>query len=41
MKALESPEMVPAFHGGQTLEIASSKGQLYSTFNSTTPMSRQ
>jgi type IV secretory pathway VirB10-like protein len=34
MKALESPQMVPAFHGGQTLEIASSKGQPDSTFNS-------
>ncbi len=27
MKALESPEMVQAFHGGGTLEIASAKGQ--------------
>jgi type IV secretory pathway VirB10-like protein len=27
MKALESPEMVRAFHGGETLEIASAKGQ--------------
>ncbi len=27
MKALEAPEMVAAFHGGQTLEIASAKGQ--------------
>jgi type IV secretory pathway VirB10-like protein len=36
MKALESPQMVPAFHGGQTLEIASSKGRPDSTFNSTT-----
>ena len=27
MKALESPEMVQAFHSGETLEIASAKGQ--------------
>ena len=27
MKALESPEMVQAFHSGGTLEIASAKGQ--------------
>jgi hypothetical protein len=27
MKALEAPEMVAAFHGGQALEIASAKGQ--------------
>ena len=27
MKALEAPEMVAAFHNGQTLEIASAKGQ--------------
>ena len=27
MKALEAPQMVQAFHGGGTLEIASAKGQ--------------
>jgi type IV secretory pathway VirB10-like protein len=34
MKALEAPEMVAAFHAGQTLEIASAKGQSNSSFNS-------
>ncbi len=34
MKALESPEMVAAFHGGQALEIASSKSQANSSFSS-------
>ena len=33
MKALESPEMVQAFHGGGTLEIASAKGQQGTNFN--------
>jgi len=33
MKALEAPEMVTAFHGGQALEIASAKGQPGSNFN--------
>ena len=34
MKALEAPEMVAAFHGGQALEIASTKGRAGSNFNS-------
>jgi type IV secretory pathway VirB10-like protein len=34
MKALEAPEMVAAFHGGQTLEIASAKGQPVGSFDS-------
>ena len=34
MKALEAPEMVAAFHGGQALEIASAKGQPSGNFNS-------
>jgi len=34
MKALEAPEMVPAFHGGQALEIARAKGQSSSSFGS-------
>ncbi|MBF6569368.1 MAG: hypothetical protein IVW54_10910 [Candidatus Binataceae bacterium] len=34
MKALEAPEMVAAFHAGQTLEIASAKGQPGGNFNS-------
>ncbi len=34
MKALEAPEMVAAFHGGQALEIASAKGQPGGNFNS-------
>ncbi len=34
MKALEAPEMVAAFHGGQALEIASAKAQPGSNFNS-------
>ena len=33
MKALEAPEMVAAFHGGQTLEIASAKGQPGGSFD--------
>src|SRR3984957_5441064 len=40
MKALESPEMVQAFHNGGTLEIASAKGQLtdsYTSGDSTNP----
>jgi len=35
MKALEAPQMVQAFHGGATLEIASAKGQQGASFNST------
>jgi type IV secretory pathway VirB10-like protein len=35
MKALEAPQMVQAFHGGATLEIASAKGQQGSNFNPT------
>ncbi len=35
MKALESPEMVQAFHSGGTLEIASAKGQLSDSYTST------
>jgi type IV secretory pathway VirB10-like protein len=35
MKALEAPQMVQAFHGGATLEIASAKGQQGGSFNST------
>ena len=34
MKALESPEMVQAFHSGGTLEIASAKGQLSDSYSS-------
>lgn len=34
MKALESPEMVAAFHSGQALEIASSKPQADNSINS-------
>ncbi|MDA8349024.1 MAG: hypothetical protein M0038_09530 [Pseudomonadota bacterium] len=34
MKALEAPEMVAAFHGGQTLEIGSAKGQMGANPNS-------
>jgi type IV secretory pathway VirB10-like protein len=34
MKALEAPEMVAAFHGGQALEIASAKSQPGGNFNS-------
>jgi type IV secretory pathway VirB10-like protein len=34
MKALEAPQMVQAFHGGATLEIASAKGQQGASFNS-------
>jgi type IV secretory pathway VirB10-like protein len=34
MKALEAPEMVAAFHGGQTLEIANAKGQPGGSFDS-------
>jgi len=34
MKALEAPEMVAAFHGGETLEIASAKSQPGGNFNS-------
>ncbi len=34
MKALEAPEMVAAFHGGQALEIASAKGQPGGSFDS-------
>jgi type IV secretion system protein VirB10 len=34
MKALEAPEMVAAFHGGQALEIASARGQSATQFNS-------
>jgi type IV secretory pathway VirB10-like protein len=34
MKALEAPEMVAAFHGGQSLEIGSAKGQSGTDFNS-------
>ncbi|MGH7778974.1 MAG: TrbI/VirB10 family protein [Candidatus Binataceae bacterium] len=34
MKALEAPEMVSAFHGGQALEIASAKGQAGGSFSS-------
>ena len=40
MKALEAPQMVQAFHGGGTLEIASAKGQpgaSSSSANSTDP----
>lgn len=33
MKALESPQMVSAFHGGGTLEIARANGQQSSNFN--------
>lgn len=32
MKALEAPQMVSAFHGGQALEIASAKGQTGGNF---------
>jgi type IV secretory pathway VirB10-like protein len=35
MKALEAPQMVQAFHGGATLEIASAKGQQGTNFNPT------
>jgi type IV secretory pathway VirB10-like protein len=35
MKALEAQQMVQAFHGGGTLEIASAKGQQGPGFNST------
>jgi type IV secretory pathway VirB10-like protein len=35
MKALEAPQMVQAFHGGATLEIASAKGQQGASFTST------
>ncbi len=34
MKALEAPEMVAAFHGGQALEIANAKAQPGGNFNS-------
>jgi len=34
MKALEAPEMVTAFHGGQALEIASAKGSPGGNFGS-------
>ena len=34
MKALEAPQMVAAFHGGSTLEIASRRGNADITFNS-------
>jgi type IV secretory pathway VirB10-like protein len=34
MKALESPEMVQAFHSGETLEIASAKGQQSDSYTS-------
>jgi len=34
MKALESPEMVQAFHSGETLEIASAKGQQNDSYTS-------
>ncbi len=34
MKALESPEMVQAFHSGGTLEIASAKGQQADSYTS-------
>jgi len=34
MKALEAPEMVAAFHGGQALEIASAKGSPGGNFGS-------
>ena len=34
MKALESPEMVQAFHSGGTLEIASAKGQQSDSYTS-------
>ncbi len=34
MKALESPEMVQAFHSGGTLEIASARGQQSDSFTS-------
>jgi hypothetical protein len=33
MKALESPQMVSAFHGGGTLEIARANGQESTNFN--------
>ena len=33
MKALESPQMVSAFHGGGTLEIARANGQQSANFN--------
>ena len=33
MKALESPQMVSAFHGGGTLEIARTNGQQSTNFN--------
>ncbi len=33
MKALESPQMVSAFHGGETLEIARANGQQGTNFN--------
>jgi type IV secretory pathway VirB10-like protein len=34
MKALESPQMVPAFHGGEALEIPSSRNQAAGSFSS-------
>ena len=37
MKALEAPQMVSAFHGGQALEIASAKGQSGSNFEANSP----
>ncbi len=36
MKALEAPQMVAAFHGGGTLEIARAKGQQSTNFNTGT-----
>ncbi len=33
MKALESPQMVSAFHDGGTLEIARANGQQSTNFN--------
>ena len=38
MKALESPQMVSAFHGGGTLEIARADGQQSTNFNLATPL---